>query len=579
MATLAQPRVERATRSARIAQDPLLVGLGVVVVVALALMLIQVAVLVWASLRPGMLEGAGGLTLANFDYVFTHQSFRSVLTNTLLLGAGSTAVMLLFAVPFAWLYTRTDLPRKELLLIILTVKIAIPGFLVAMGYIYLFNPSNGIGNRIAIDLLGFSAPPFNVYTLGWIALLQGAALVSPAFFMIVPTFRAIDAALEEAAYVSGIRQTTTSLRIVVPLAAPAILATSVYYFIIAIESFDYPGTLGLPVRMLVFSTWMYQLVHPPFGQPRYGEAAAMGVLMSIGAIVLTLVYLWATRQSDRYTVVTGKRSQQRSTRLSGWTKVLAWVFILAYSSLVLFIPLFMLVWSSLLPYLQVPSPAALGLLSLDAYRTAFNELPPLIVNTLSVMIVVPTLSVILATAVALIVVRTRLPGRRVIDMVVMIAIAVPSIVGGLAFLYLGLSIYQIVPIYTSIWIITLAMSSRYITWANRTISSALVQVHRELEEACSTSGIRRGRAFLSVLLPTVAPALLVSGFWLALLSLRELTIPLMLARPNTQVLATAIWGFNAAGTSSVASAMGVTLVVIIGIMVLIFHKVAGHRGV
>ena len=119
-----------------------------------------------------------------------------VLRNTIIVGVGTIAAMLAFTVPCAWLYTRSDLPRKDLLIALLTVKIAVPGFLVAMGYIFLFNPSNGIGNQLIERAFGVHAF-FNVYSLGWIALLQGAALTPPAFFMLVPTMRAIDTTLED----------------------------------------------------------------------------------------------------------------------------------------------------------------------------------------------------------------------------------------------------------------------------------------------------------------------------------------------------------------------------------------------
>jgi iron(III) transport system permease protein len=561
------------------AGDPILTLVGIVSTIVVMLMLGQVLVLLLSSFRKELLLDPGKFTPANFAYIFGHPLFGQTIRNTLVLGVGTIGVMLLFAVPFAWLYTRTDLPRKDLLLTLLTVKIAIPSFLVAMGYIFLFNPTNGVGNQLVQDAFGLPAAPFDIYGIDWMIWLQGVALASPAFFMIVPTFQAIDAALEEAAWVSGIRRSTVLLRVMTPLAAPALIATGIYYFIIAVESFDYPSMLGLPVRTYVISTWLYQMIHESSDVPRYGEAAALGILTALGAVLLTLLYLWLTRQASRYVVVTGKRRQQQTTQLGPRGKIVAWLFILAYSLFGLFVPLGMLLWSSLLPYLQVPSIAALQTVTLAAYSEAFLMLPQLLQNTLTVMLVVPTISVIFAGCIAWVSTRTQLRGRRSLDLVVMISVAVPSIVGALAFLYLGLSIYQIVPLYTTIWLIILAMATRYTTWANRTISSAMLQIHRELEEVGSTSGLSRGRIFLSILLPTVGQALLFSWFWVALLSLRELTIPVMLARPENEVMATAIWGLNNSGNPSIASAMGIILVTIIGAMVMLFHRVAGGRAV
>jgi iron(III) transport system permease protein len=555
----------------RLPKDTILLAVGAIVVLAVCLMLVQIGVLVVSAFGGDSLRNLQSINLDGFRAVFAHPQFWQVMLNTVILGAGSVAVMLAIAVPCAWLYTRTDLPRKDALIALMTVNIAIPSFLVALGYIFLFNPSNGLGNEFARLIFGTTFTPFNVYTLGWMAALQGAALASPSFFMIVPTFEAIDVALEEAAAASGVGKSTAALWIIIPLAAPAIIATATYYFIIAVEIFDYAGMLGLPVRTFVISTWLYYFVFPGDGLPQFGAAAALGMMSAAAAAVLAMVYLWSTRRAQRYVVVTGKRKLQNVATLSRGGKIIAWSFVLLFATFSLFLPLLMLLWTSVLPYLQLPTMGALHSMNLSAYYEAFRQLPSLLKNNIIVMLAVPTISVIFASCIAWISVRTKLAGRKSLDVIVMISIAVPSIVGALAFLYLGLAIYHWLPIYTTIWIIVLAMATRYTTWGNRTLASAMMQVHPEIEEACSTSGVRRGPAFVLVLLPTIGRALLFSWFWIALLSLRELTIPLMLARNDTNVLSTAIWGLNGAGSANVAAALSVILLAMILIMVIAFH--------
>jgi len=567
----ADVRIRRSTVQ-RLLDDPLLAVVRILVAAAVVLLAVPVITLVGSSL--GGAESAP--TLENFVAILTHPLFAPTLRNTLTLGIGTVIVMLLCAVPMAWLFTRTDLPRKDLLLALITVNIAIPSFLVAMGYIFLFNPSNGLANQVARLLFSLTASPFNIYDIGWMIALQGIALSAPAFFMIVPTFQGIDAALEEAASVSGVRRGVTAVRIVLPLAAPALLAASAYYFIIAIETFDYASMLGMPVRLFVASTWLYQLVNPGSGLPQYGEAAALGVMTAAASLLFSALYLWSIRKAARYAVVTGKRRAQRAVPLGRFERRLAWSFIALYSVFAMALPLLMLVWASGLAFMQPPSLQAFARWNLDAYREAWAQLPLLVTNNLVIMLTVPTISVALAACTAWISTRSRANLRRSLDLFVMMAIAVPSIVSALGFLYFGLAIYRVLPIYSTIWLIVIAMSTRYLTWSNRTISSAMLQVHPEIEEACATSGVRRGHTFMSVTLPTVGSALLFSWFWLALLSLRELTIPVMLARPNTAVLATAIWGLNSAGNADVAAALSVILVGIILVMVFVFHRVAGR---
>jgi len=562
----------------RLPQDPIALVIRVLVAVAVFLLAVPIFALLSSSLSD-VQSNDGGLTLANFQAVLAHPLLAPVAWNTLMLGAGTVAVMLFLAVPFAWLFTRSDLPRKDLLLALITVNVAIPSFLVAIGYIFLFNPSNGLANQVARDVFGLTTSPFNIYSLGWMIVLQGAALAAPAFFMIVPFLQAIDVTLEEAAAASGVRRRVTALRIVLPLAAPAILAACAYYFIIAIEMFDYASMLGMPARIFVASTWLYQMINAGTGLPRYGEAAALGLLMAAGSLLVSLVYLRSIGKAARYAVVTGKRQRQQTLRLNAGAKIIAWAFILAYALFSFALPVLTLLWASGQPFMQLPTPLALSRWTLEAYHEAFAQLPPLLYNNLIVMLAVPTISVALAACVAWAGARLQIQVRRGLDLFVMMAIAVPSIVSALGFLYFGLAVYRAIPIYTTVWLIVLAMSTRYLTWANRTISSNLLQVHPEIEEACATSGVRPGPTFVSVLLPTIGRALLYSWFWLALLSLRELTIPIMLARPDTAVLATAIWSLNAAGNADVAAAMSMILVCVTLVMVFLFHKVAGQREI
>jgi iron(III) transport system permease protein len=559
-------------------RDPIALVTRVLVAVAVFLLAVPIFALLSSSLSD-VQSNDSGMTLANFQAVLAHPLFAPVAWNTLMLGAGTVAVMLSFAVPSAWLFTRSDLPRKDLLLALITVNVAIPSFLVAIGYIFLFNPSNGLANQVARDVFGLTTSPFNIYSLGWMIVLQGAALAAPAFFMIVPCLQAIDVTLEEAAAASGVRRRVTALRIVLPLAAPAILAACAYYFIIAIEMFDYASMLGMPARIFVASTWLYQMINAGTGLPRYGEAAALGLLMAAGSLLVSLIYLWSIGKAARFAVVTGKRQSQQSLRLNAAAKITAWAFILAYALFSFVLPVLTLLWASGQPFMQLPTPLALSRWNLEAYHEAFAQLPPLLYNNLIVMLAVPTISVALAACVAWAGARLQTQVRRGLDLFVMMAIAVPSIVSALGFLYFGLAVYRAIPIYTTVWLIVLAMSTRYLTWANRTISSNLVQVHPEIEEACATSGVRPGPTFVSVLLPTIGRALLYSWFWLALLSLRELTIPIMLARPDTAVLATAIWSLNSAGNPDVAAAMSMILVCITLVMVFLFHKVAGQREI
>lgn len=560
-----------ATQSRRsfLPKDPVLFAVKIIVILAMLMLAVPILSLLFTSLT-----GEDGLTFSNFVLVTEHKQFWPAMQNTAIVGFGTVFVLIFFTVPLAWIYTRTDLPRKNIMLALITINVAIPSFLVAMGYIFIFNPTNGVFNELWRAVFGPGPTPFNVYTIGWIFFLQGVALSAPAFFMMVPTFQGIDTSLEEAAAANGVSKWTAAFFIALPLASPAILAVACYYFIIAVEMFDYAGMLGTPVRTYVAATLLYGFIHDGSTLPRYAEGASLGIIMAAAALLLAFAYLWAVRNADRFVTLTGKRRLQAPIKLSKVGRRLAWGFVATYFIIGTGLPLLMLVWASGIPFLRAPSMEALQQWNFQAYANVMPMIPGLLKNNLLLMLVVPTIGVTLAACMAWVGTRFKNRIRKGIDMAVMVAVAVPSIVGALGFLFFGLRVNSYVAIYGTIWLIAIAMAARYITWANRTVTGSMMQLHPEIEEASIVSGVRKGNGFFFIVLPNVARSLVISWFWLALLSMRELTIPIMLSRRGTDVFSTAIWGLNTSGITDEAAALSVILAGMILVMVIVFHFIS-----
>lgn len=559
-------------------RDWILVGVVAVVVVALALILLKFVILIAGSFHRGSLMTGEGYTLDHYRRILTDPTFVRTALNTLRISVGTLVVMLAISVPAAWIYTRTDFRGNRFILLLFTANVAVPGFLVALAYQFMLNPTNGVINLTLRGLYAWESGPVNIYSMWWIALLQGISLAGAAFFMMAPTFRAIDSALEEAAVTSGLSQGTTLRTVVLPVVAPAILGTTIYYFVVSMEMFDYAALLGLPRGILVFSTWIYELLNPANSVPEYGAASAVGLIFTLVAVLLVFVYFKMIGSGERFAVLAGKRGAQHRIALSRRQSAVAWTCLAVLATVSLVAPILSLVWTSLLPYLQAPSRAAVAAMNLDSYRVAIQELPALLQTTVILVISVPTVSVLLALCTSWYVMRTRKPGRRVIDLLIMAAIGTPAIVGALAFLYAGLAVYRWLPVYGSVWLVVIAMGARYITWASRSLNSAMLQIGKELEESAATSGLSLGRSFVSIVVPLVLPAIGFSWYWIALLALRELSIPVLLMKDDTQVIATSIFGFDVAGSTGVAAALGVLLLATILVLVGVGQLVTGRRA-
>ncbi len=549
-----------------------LFSVGVLAVLALLIGIPTLAVLIM-SLRTGLPGQARPLTFANFAEVFTDPFTGQVMGNTLAFAVATIGVTLLFAVPLVWLMTRTDLPGKETIYVLMTVGILIPVFLRVIGWILLFSPQIGIVNQALMNIFGLSEAPLSLYNVFGMAVTQGISFVPAAFFMLAAAYRAIDPALEEAAYTSGASKLQTVLRVNVPLTLPAILGVMIYLLMTAISVFETPALLGLPSRTFVLSSAIYFAVTPQTGLPKYGLGATYGLIMMALGLLASYLYFRVVSEGKKYAVISGKGYRPRQLELGSW-KWAAIGFVAFYFALEIFLPFAALIWASLLPYLQVPSAAALRDVTLANYFTlpSYVSATP-IVNTVLLVIAAPTLTIILSLAVSWIVVRSRSAVRGPIDMLAFLPHAIPSIVFAVALAWLALTYRTWLPLYGSIVLIIIAHTIAQLAYGTRTMNSTLIQVHSELEEAGKLSGANGLQVFHRILLPLVAGAVFNAWLWLALLSYREVTMALVLYSPASEVLPTLIWKLWASSSVGQVSALGVLLILLVTSIVFLLRSV------
>jgi iron(III) transport system permease protein len=521
---------------------------------------VPVAMVVLMSLRTGFPGEGGPLTLQNFIEVYADPGTYEILGNTLLFALGSVAVALLFAVPLSWLLMRTDIPFKKTFYVLLTVGILIPVFLRTIAWILLLSPRIGLLNKWLVEIFNLDGPPLSLYNISGMAFIQGVSFVPGAFFMLSAAYRAMDPSLEEAAYTSGVGKLRTFFRINIPLTLPAIAAVMVYLFMTGIAVFEVPAIIGLPARILVLSALIYTATSPPTGLPEYGIAGAYGGIMLVAGLALAYFYVRLVKQGKKFTVITGRGYRPREIALGRW-KWVALVFVLFYLSIEVFVPFLVLLWTSLVPYLQLPSAAALKTMTFKHYLTIpdYAGARPFI-NTFILMIGVPTLAMFLSVLVSWAVIRTQVRFRGILDTVAFLPHAIPSILVAVGLGYLGLAYRDYFPLYGTILIIMLAHVINWIAYGTRTTNSVMIQVHRELEEAGKVAGASTPRVLWKIVLPLIAAGVLNSWIWIGMLSYREVTMALTLYTRNSVVISTVVWQFWGSGWIPQVSALGVVLI-------------------
>ncbi|HXG49850.1 MAG TPA: iron ABC transporter permease [candidate division Zixibacteria bacterium] len=480
---------------------------------------------------------AGSFTFQHFaSIVESLDDVRTLLANSLTFSVGSAAVALAYGTMLAWLAERSNAPFRTLAYVSAYISFAIPGIIKVVGWIMLLGPKAGILNAALAALTG--RPLLNIFSMSGMVLIESFLWIPVVFLLMSTPFRSMDPALEEAAAAAGSSGWQVFRRVTFPLALPSVLAVLLLTFIRSLEAFEIPALVGIPAGIEVLTTKIYLQIRGGL-IPKYGEASAYSTIL-IALVALGLYpYYRVTSKSYKFTTISGKAYRPHRVDLGRWR----WLggCLMLVLPLLQCLPVAAIAWSSLLPFAQAPSWRALSLVSLNNYRTAFSDsgIVGSVFNSLTVSVASATVAIALTFVAAWFIVRASLKARWLLDQMAMLPLVFPGIVMGIAILkmYLALPI----PVYGTIWILVLAFIARYLPYGIRFSHSALLSVHRELEEGAMASGATWFQMVRHVLVPLVMPALLAGWIYIFLITFRELSIALLLYSPGSQVVAVKIW--------------------------------------
>ncbi|MBI2987943.1 MAG: iron ABC transporter permease [Deltaproteobacteria bacterium] len=539
---------------------------------AVWLVIVPLLQLVAASFQAGTIVKPEGWTLNHYVEAYSAKVTYEAVVNTLAYAITGTFLSLTIAVLFAWFTERTDLPGRNVIWTLILLPMAMPGMLFAMGWTFLLEPRIGLVNvylRAFLSLFGLNLTegPFNIHTLWGLIFLDGIRGVTTIFLIIAGAFRRMDPALEESALASGASGHLVMRRITLPLLTPAILAAGMYSLMVSMDSFELPLIVGLPGRIFVFTTLIYfsaQGLYPP----NYGLASAFGTTFLIFGLLLVGLNRLAIRNPERYAIVTGKGYRPRLVRLGKW-RFLALGTVSLYVFLTVVAPFAVLLWVSLLPIYQIPSYRAWQMASLKNYMAVLSEDLVLgaVINTLVVGVATATVVLLLAFAISWAVVRLQIRGRAILDGIAFLPQVVPSIILALAMIILyARPPLNVLPIYGTLWIVVLGLTTNYLAFGTRAMNGAVIQVSKELEEAARASGAGRTRMLFRITLPLILPAFVSAWIWVLAHAMRAFSIPLILASSDTELISVRLWIMWERGAATSVAALGIILIVALGFL-------------
>ncbi|MBM3480507.1 MAG: iron ABC transporter permease [Alphaproteobacteria bacterium] len=516
-------------------------------------------------------KGTGAFTLVNFADFFRTELFVRSFWNSAYVSAMSVVWASALALPLAVVTTRFDFRGAALVQTLGFLPLIMPPFVGAVAMQLLFG-RNGSVNLLLDEHLGFKVPFME--GLNGVIFVQSLHYFPFILINLSAALRNIDRAMEEAAQNLGSSGFRLFRRIVFPLAMPGYLAGASLVFVKVFDDLATPLLLNVK-DMLAPQAYLRVT--------SIGIADPMGYVISVVLVVASVAAMWlsavAMRGRDYATTQRGGGGLARR-RLSTAENLVAWGAVALILLLVLspHIGLLLLSFATIWSFAPLP----------DAYTTAhyvrvFGESSVYIRNTLIYASLAGAIDVVIGTAIAYLVLRTKLIGRRWLDWTAMAALAIPGLVLGIGYLrcFYGVQLPGGQPLAT-LWImIVLALAIRRLPYALRACHAAMQQISASLEEAAENLGADKARTLRRIVVPLMTGGILagfVTSFSTAAV---ELSATLMLVQSNSDApLAYGLYVFmqSAAGRGP-GAALGVIAVLLVAACTLAAHLVAerDHR--
>jgi iron(III) transport system permease protein len=497
----------------------------------------------------------GNFTFANYRVAYGNVRHLQALVNSLQLGIGVALLTTLFAVPIAWAISRTDMPGKAFVRLMVFAAFVTPPYLGAIGWILLAGPNAGWLNRAWMALTGAEHGIFNIYSMTGLILVVAVTSFPYTFVFTSSALDLVSSEMEDAANILGARTLRTTLRITLPLVTPAIIGGIIISFLEAIALFGAPALIALPARFNVVSTQLWQFFEYPV---RVEEAAAYA--MPLLAITVLMFWLQRTLLGRRgYTSVSGKGGERRMIALGPWRWVMLG-YALFVCALSVFLPMLVL--------LQAAFAKAWGRgFSIDnlTFHNFYyllveqTQAKQTILNTFVYSAVTAFAAISLTLAIAYVVSRKLVPWSNVLAFLCVAPFVVPGIVLAIGFY----AAYAPPPLalYGTATILILGFTTRFLPIAYTSSAAGLRSINPEMEEAVRILGGGRLLAIRKVLIPLLKKSL--AGAWILVFipATRELSSAVFLVGPNTRVISVMLFDLSEEGNFEVLSALGVILLI------------------
>lgn len=471
--------------------------------------------------------------------VVTDRRTLDLIWRTALLTGAVTAACLLLGVALAILTTRTDLPGRRTLSVLLAIPLVVPTFVGAFTFVAAFAPGGLVAEWAESFGIGVPSP----YGF-WGAFLSLTLFTYPYVLLTVQSaLRGMDPSLEEASRMLGADSRETLRRVVLPQLRPAAAAGSLLVSLYVLSDF---GAVSL-LRYSTFTRAIYIQYQSAFDRTPAAILGLLLVTLTVGVLVVE-----ARLGRDRGGQFRGRSSRfnapdRPALELGRWR----WV---AFAGCTL-----VLVAALAAPILVMGTWLVRGAAQGESFGflwgAAWNSVRGSLLGAVAAV----------AAALPVSIWAARHPGRlsRLTERATFAGYALPGIVVALSLVFFGIRVAE--PLYQTTTMLVFAYVVLFLPQAVGAIRTTLMQVPSHTEEAARLLGSRPLGVALRVLVPLARRGMTAGGALVFLTVMKELPATLLLAPIGFDTLATRVWSATNDAFFARAAAPALLLLVLGGL--------------
>jgi iron(III) transport system permease protein len=512
---------------------------------------------------------AGQFTIANFGEFFTDSFYLRSLWKSLLLGLAAVLTTSVIGIAVAFLIIRYDFPYRNLFSYLTMLPMILPPLVGVLGFVFILGRA-GTVNILLMDWFGMEQPINFMYGMQGVLLVETVHLFPLMTLSILDSLSKVDPSLEEAAQGMGARGWRRFWTITLPLTTPGYISGALLVFIWTFADFITPLVLG--VQDLLAPQAYLNIMQ--FVDRRIFR---MGIVISALLVVLAIVFVLAARQyvaiKDYSSLAYSRVERRRLGPVKRWVAV----GFLTLLMIICVIPQLGVVFASVgRGWALTPFPVNY---SLEFFRAVSIDTPKFIVNSFLYSGLAVIICLAVGVPMAWIMARTRAPGRKSMDALTTLILAIPGTAIGIAYIRAFNFPLPVIDIpLTSLWLVLpLVLAVRRLPYTVRGSYSSLLLVHPSMEEAAANVGASKLRTFRDITVPLVWKGILVGGLFSFIMSIQEASATIFLTLGGWEMIPFGIFTFYIAGSQSQAAALGVILIAVCALSLYVVNRVAGTR--